>query len=82
MKTTAVVGEKGQVTIPKGLRDALGIVPGSELEFADHNGRLVARRVVSVDPLLALVGAGKGRNADEMLTALRGPGWIRPLDGK
>lgn len=27
------VTEKGQVTIPKEIRDRLGIVPGSEVEF-------------------------------------------------
>lgn len=33
MPTTAVVSEKGQVTLPKTMRDRLGIVPGSQLEF-------------------------------------------------
>ena len=33
MSTTATVSEKGQVTLPKALRDQLGIRPGSRLEF-------------------------------------------------
>lgn len=33
MSTTATVSDKGQVTLPKPLRDQLGIVPGSRLEF-------------------------------------------------
>ena len=31
----AVVSEKGQVTIPKTLRDRLGIRPGQVLDFAE-----------------------------------------------
>ncbi|MEM0898556.1 MAG: AbrB/MazE/SpoVT family DNA-binding domain-containing protein [Pseudomonadota bacterium] len=31
------VTEKGQVTIPKHIREKLGIVPGSEVEFAEHS---------------------------------------------
>jgi AbrB family looped-hinge helix DNA binding protein len=33
MTTTATVSDKGQVTLPKPLRDQLGIRPGSRLEF-------------------------------------------------
>lgn len=33
MSTTATVSDKGQVTLPKPLRDQLGIQPGSRLEF-------------------------------------------------
>lgn len=33
MTTTATVSDKGQVTLPKPLRDRLGIRPGSRLEF-------------------------------------------------
>ncbi len=40
----AVVAERGQVTIPKALRDKLGIRPGTTLEFAASNGTLVARK--------------------------------------
>jgi len=33
MSNTAIVSEKGQVTLPKPLRDRLGIRPGSRLAF-------------------------------------------------
>lgn len=44
MSTTAVVSEKGQVTLPKGMRDQLGIRPGSRLEFqVSDEGTLTVR---------------------------------------
>lgn len=33
MSTTATVSDKGQVTLPKALRERLGIQPGSRLAF-------------------------------------------------
>ena len=38
------VTEKGQVTIPKELRDALGIGPGTEVEFTRRNDTIVVRK--------------------------------------
>ena len=38
------VGERGQVTIPKALRDRFGLCPRSEVEFLDINGQLVLRK--------------------------------------
>lgn len=32
---------KGQVTIPKNIRDHLGIVPGSEVDFIERTGGVV-----------------------------------------
>jgi antitoxin PrlF len=42
MATTITV--KGQVTIPKQIRDALGLTPGSRVEFAIEDGKLVVRK--------------------------------------
>src|SRR5205823_13428010 len=49
MKST--VSEKGQVTIPKALRDRLGIRAGAVLDFEEEDGRLVAKKVNPVDPV-------------------------------
>lgn len=38
------VTEKGQVTIPKELRDALGIGAGTEVEFERHDDTIVVRK--------------------------------------
>ena len=39
------VTEKGQITIPKELRDALGIGAGSQVEFERNHDTLVVRKV-------------------------------------
>jgi antitoxin PrlF len=82
MKTTAIVSEKGQVTIPKRLRVKLGLVPGTVLEFEERHGKLVASRAVVVDPIRALVGLGEKRSVDvdRWLAAARGPAWSQELD--
>ena len=55
----AVVSEKGQVTIPKRLRERLGIRPGETLEFEEDEGRLVARKASDRDPVDELYGVLK-----------------------
>jgi antitoxin PrlF len=68
----AVVAERGQVTIPKALRDKLGIRPGTELEFAARNGTLVARKA-EIDPVSRVFGClGKQGDTDKFILALRG----------
>ena len=41
---TTAVSEKGQVTIPKRLRDQLGLRTGTELTFAAVGGKLVGSK--------------------------------------
>ena len=41
------VTDKGQVTLPKHIRDAAGVLPGSEVEFALEAGRIVITKVSS-----------------------------------
>lgn len=68
----AKVAERGQVTIPKPLRDRLGIRPGTILEFREEAGRLVAVKVESLDPIDQIYGQlGQGRHTDEILRRLR-----------
>ena len=55
----AIVSEKGQVTIPKALREKLGIRPGSVLEFEVVSGKLVGVKKVTEDPFSQWAGKGK-----------------------
>ncbi len=42
------VTDKGQVTIPKEIRDAAGVLPGSEVQFIFERGRIVLTKVADV----------------------------------
>jgi len=44
MSKNSKVSEKGQVTIPKKLRDKLGLAPGVELIFSAEPGKLIAEK--------------------------------------
>lgn len=73
------VTSKGQVTIPKAVRDYLGIEPGSRVGFArTPDGRIelvpeTAERRPSA--LSALRGsAGQGMSTDEIMALTRGEG--------
>ena len=71
MKST--VAERGQVTIPKVLRDKLGIRPGTVLEFDVENGRLVAQKQSAEEAVAAVKGCLKeaGRTTDQFLRQIR-----------
>jgi AbrB family looped-hinge helix DNA binding protein len=69
----AIVSEKGQITIPKPLRDRLGIRPGQVLDFAEERGRLVATKAVPENPVGAVYGILRlNRRTDEVIRSLRG----------
>ena len=63
---TYKVGPKGQVVIPKALRDKLGIRPGDELTFWLEGDELHVRRVTG---LQSLRGRLVGSNLRERLEA-------------
>ena len=72
MKT--IVSEKGQITIPKKLREQLGLHPGSVLDFTEEKGRLVARKKVVEDPAAKWRGTAKlpvGENVTDYLKTIR-----------
>ncbi len=69
----AKVAERGQVTIPKPLRDRLGIRPGTILEFREEKGRLLVAKVEALDVVDWAYGRlGHGRRTEEIVRQLRG----------
>lgn len=69
------------MTIPKPLRESLGLEPGHELEFEEREGALVVRRRTPVDPLNQLVGlVSEQIDIDAYLDETRGPRWQAGLD--
>lgn len=71
----AIVGERGQITLPKAVRDALGLSKGTVLKVELDGGRVVLRKDVS-EALRKVRGKfklidGLG-GSDEALRALRG----------
>lgn len=73
MKST--ISEKGQVTIPKKLRETLGLRPGTVIEFEESAGRLIGTRLVRADHLDDLVGILElPGSVDAYLGETRGPG--------
>ena len=68
----SIVAERGQVTIPKALRDKLGIRSGTALEFSARNGTLVAHKA-ETDPVSSVYGCLKrGIDTDTYVASLRG----------
>ena len=69
---------KGQVTIPKAIRDALDIHPGSLVEFTmNRDGQIVLQKAGPEKPKPRrfdhVVGsAGPGMSTDELMAMLRG----------
>jgi AbrB family looped-hinge helix DNA binding protein len=71
----AILSEKGQVTIPKPIRDDLGLDAGSVLEFTEDEGRIIVRKVVQENPISAWRGRGTvpaGNSVTEYLNLTRG----------
>lgn len=71
----AIVSQKGQVTIPKGVRDKLGIRQGTVLEFEAVAGKLVAVKKGGADGFSRWRGKGRipgDLSVDEYLKKARG----------
>ena len=68
------VAERGQITLPKAVRDALGLTKGTKLKVELDGGRIILRKDVN-DALARLRGKyrldGFG-STDEAMRAIRG----------
>jgi antitoxin PrlF len=74
---STAVTSKGQVTIPKAVRELLGIEPGTQVEFhRNEAGEIVLSRADGEKPpsrFAKLRGtAGPGLSTDELMAMLRG----------
>ncbi|MDD2808300.1 AbrB/MazE/SpoVT family DNA-binding domain-containing protein [Rhodoferax sp.] len=74
---------KGQVTLPKAIRDFLGVSPGQEIDYeALSDGRVVIfpvrRQAAQSNPYQQLLGVGlRKRPTDEIMRETRGEDWNR-----
>ena len=66
---------KGQVTIPKEVRERLGLRPGDELEFIEEDGVFSLRKRVDPEVFKKYRGYLKelaGQDSDELVREMRG----------
>jgi antitoxin PrlF len=78
----ATVAERGQITLPKAIRDALGLTKGTKLKIDLEGGRIVMRKDVD-DALSRLRGRFKlppGVTTDDIMRELRGRAPGDPID--
>ena len=85
MSTTKVTS-KGQVTIPKDIRESLGIKVGDEVDFIENERGVVTMRK-KLPPrefhkwIGFLADAFEGKTTDEVMEELRGPPLEEELRG-
>lgn len=75
MAAKTKITTKGQVTVPKDVRDRLGLRPGDELEFIEERGVFRLRKRLPPTPLRKYRGFLKdlaGTDPDELVRKMRG----------
>lgn len=66
---------KGQVTIPKPIRDQFGLYPGTEVRITERQHQVVVEKAHAAHPLDELYGLlGLRQRTDRLITAMRGKG--------
>jgi antitoxin PrlF len=71
----AKLTSKGQVTVPKRVRDRLGLRTGDEIEFLLQNGQYRVRKVIRESPFKRYRGYLKhlaGEDPDALVDEMRG----------
>ncbi|MBI2941172.1 MAG: AbrB/MazE/SpoVT family DNA-binding domain-containing protein [Chloroflexi bacterium] len=66
---------KGQVTIPKSVRERLGLRAGDEIEFVEDEAGFRVQKRVATSPFAKYRGYLRdlaGRNPDELVEEMRG----------
>jgi AbrB family looped-hinge helix DNA binding protein len=66
---------KGQVTVPKAVRERLGLKPGDEIEFVEEDGVFKVQRAFDPEAFLEWQGYLKhlaGTDPDDLINEMRG----------
>jgi len=77
------ITSKGQVTVPKGIRDEFGFLPGTEVEFVEDNGEVKIRKIAGgsnrgkeiVEHLRQASGGTNRLTTEEIMRMTRGEDW-------
>ena len=77
------ITSKGQVTIPKQIRDALGMLPGTEVEFVRDGEKIEVRKLSGgrsrgdeiVEHLRKAGGGDIPMSTEEIMRLTRGEDW-------
>jgi antitoxin PrlF len=71
----AKVTSKGQVTIPKRVREKLGVQPGEDVGFEEKDGVIFIKKALTKSPFDKWVGKLKhlkGQRSDDLVRDVRG----------
>lgn len=71
----AKITSKGQVTIPKKVREKLGVHPGEDVGFEEKGDLILIRKALTKSPFDKWVGKLKhlkGQRSDDLLREIRG----------
>jgi len=71
----AKVTSKGQITLPKKVREKLGVHPGENVGFEEKNGLIYIQKTVTKSPFDKWVGRLRkleGEQSDDLVKELRG----------
>lgn len=73
MHTTMTI--KGQITLPKPIRDSLGLQAGDRIEFTATEGGFLLRRHLNrgaIDKWRGFLRQLRGRRSDDIVDSMRG----------
>jgi antitoxin PrlF len=78
----ATVAERGQITLPKEARDALGLTKGMKLIVEVQKGRIILRKDVdaAMQRLRGIAKLPAGMTTNDMMRELRGRAPGDPVD--
>ena len=68
------IGDRGQITIPKSIRDKYGLLPQIEVEFIpEKTGVLIKKKSGHISPVQQVYGIlKKNTQTDDYINAIRG----------